>query len=279
MPDVLSPLTHLVAAALAATHTLVTRLGLDPGGGAAWLLAVVGLVIAVRVVLLPLTAHSVRLARATGSARPQLTELRRRHRGRTDLQSRRELAAEQRRIHAEHGVSRAGCLPVLLQLPILFALYHVLAGVARGEPVGAMDAVLVAAAGSASLLGVSLADRLDLSAAPEQVAVVAGLAVTAALLSYATQRWFVLPNLVLEGMPQALADAQRMTPVLSAAGLLVAAGAVPVGLLLYWVASNTWTLGQQAVVTRWFPTPGSPAHTARRARREGQRGGYRRRRM
>lgn len=267
MPDLLSPFTHLVAAALAAAHTFAAWLGLDPGGGPAWLLAIVGLVIVVRAVLLPLTAHSVRLARASGRARPQLTELRRRYQGRKDLESLREMAAEQRRIQAEHGVSRAGCLPVLLQLPVLFALYHVLAGVARGEPVGAMDAVLVASAGSASLLGVSLADRLDLLASPGRLAVVAGLALTSALLSYATQRWFVLPNLVLDGLPEAFADAQRMMPVLSAVGLLVAAGAVPVGLLVYWVASNAWTLGQQAVITRWFPTPGSAAHAGWQARR------------
>lgn len=189
MPEFLSPLAHLVAAALAAAHTLVTRFGLDPGGAPAWVLAIVGLVVAVRAVLLPLTAHSVRLARASGRARPALTELRRRYHGRTDLESLRALTAEQRRIQAEHGVSRAGCLPVLLQLPILFALYHVLASVSRGETVGAMDAVLVASAGSASLLGVSLADRLDLLASPQRLAVVAGLAAVSAALSYVTQRW------------------------------------------------------------------------------------------
>ena len=268
MPDVLSPIHHLVAAALAAAHTLAVSLGLDPGGGPAWILAIVGLVVAVRLALLPLTAHSVRLARASARARPALTELRRRYQGRKDLESLRELTAEQRRIRAEHGVSRAGCLPVLLQLPILFALYHVLASVARGETVGAMDAVLVASAGSASLLGVSLADRMDLLASPGRLAVVAGLAAVSAALSYATQRWFVLPNLALDGMPQAFADAQRMMPALSAIGLLVAASAVPVGLLVYWVASNAWTLGQQAVVTRWFPTPGSAAHDAWLGRRE-----------
>lgn len=77
----------------------------------------------------------------------------------------------------------------------------------------------------------------------------------------------MLPNLVLDGMPAAFADAQRMMPALSAVGVLVAASAVPVGLLVYWVASNAWTLGQQAVVTRWFPTPGSAAHLAWQARR------------
>jgi YidC/Oxa1 family membrane protein insertase len=53
--------------------------------------------------------------------------------------------------------------------------------------------------------------------------------------------------------------AQQLLPALSAVGLLVAAGFVPVALLVYWVVNSTWSLGQAAVVTHWFPTPGSPA--------------------
>ena len=67
----------------------------------------------------------------------------------------------------------------------------------------------------------------------------AGLAVTAALLSYVTQRYVVAPNTVLDGMPEAMVTAQRMMPALSAVGLLVAGGVVPVALLVYWVVSST----------------------------------------
>lgn len=56
-------------------------------------------------------------------------------------------------------------------------------------------------------------------------------------------------------------------PALSALGLLVAAGAVPVALLAYWLCNALWTLGQAAVVWRWFPTPGSPAALRREAAR------------
>ena len=44
-----------------------------------------------------------------------------------------------------------------------------------------------------------------------------------------------------------------------AVGLIVAGGVVPVALLAYWECSSSWTLGQAAVIRRWFPTPGSPA--------------------
>ncbi|GAB49450.1 membrane protein insertase YidC [Mobilicoccus pelagius] len=267
MPDLLAPFAHAVAAALAGTHHVLVSTGLAPDAGLTWVLAIAGLVLAVRLLLLPVAIHSVRLARASALARPHLTAVRERYRGRTDPASLRAQSEELRRVQAEHGVSRLGCLPVLLQLPVLFALYHVLADVAAGRTLGALDAALVASAGSAAVLGVHLADRAGaLLTSPGHFVVVAALALCSAGLGYATQRWFVLPNTSLEGMPAQLADVQRLLPVLSAAGLLVAAASVPAGLLVYWVASNAVTLVQQAVVTTWFPTPGTEAHACREAR-------------
>jgi YidC/Oxa1 family membrane protein insertase len=52
-----------------------------------------------------------------------------------------------------------------------------------------------------------------------------------------------------------------MMPAISAIGLVVAGGVVPVALLVYWVCNAAWTLGQSAVVWHWFPTPGSPTAT------------------
>ena len=90
---------------------------------------------------------------------------------------------------------------------------------------------------------------------------------TAAALSYVTQRYVVAPNTVLDAAPEAMVRVQQLVPALSALGLLVAGGFVPVALLVYWVVSSSWTLGQSALITRWFPTPGSPAAT--RASRRG----------
>ena len=40
----------------------------------------------------------------------------------------------------------------------------------------------------------------------------------------------------------------------------------PLGVMTYWLVSNFWTMGQQFVVIRNMPTPGSPAHKARQER-------------
>ena len=84
--------------------------------------------------------------------------------------------------------------------------------------------------------------------------VVAALAGTAALLSFVTQRYVSAPSIV-DGVPETLLRAQQLMPFLSAAGLIIAGGVVPVALLVYWVANQSWTLAQTAVIARWFPTP------------------------
>ncbi|MCA0436834.1 MAG: membrane protein insertase YidC [Actinobacteria bacterium] len=283
LPDLLLPLKLLVAAVLAVSHDGLVGAGLAPGSGAAWALAIVLLVVVVRAALLPAVWHGVRTAHAAARARPALTQLRDRYAARLDAHRRdpardpdalREMLAEQRAVQAEHGMSRLGCLPALAQVPVLVALYAVLTDVAAGRPVGAMDAALVASAGSASLLGAGLADRFGgFASTPGQGwAVVLLLAGVAAALSFATQHWFVLPNTVLTGLPEPMRAVQRLLPAASAVGVVAAATAVPVGVLVYWVAGNAWMLGQQAAIARWWPTPGSAAaeaQAARRARRTG----------
>ena len=257
--SLLDPLSHALAAVIAAAHAGLTHVGADPAAGTTWLLCIAAVVVVVRVVLLPLVAHGVRLAHASARARPHLQALTERYRNRRDRESVRRLMEERRRVAAEHGMPSLGCLPILLQLPIWLALYHLLADVAAGSPVGAVGPELVASLGAATLLGVPLAERGYLGAGAAHLAVLAGMAATAATLTYVAQRYFVSPNTVTDGLPEAMATAQRMMPALSALGVLVAGGVVPAALLVYWVCNSLWTLAQSAVIWRWFPTPGSRA--------------------
>ena len=157
--SVLDPFSHALAAAVAAAYAGLTSLGADPASGATWLVCIAAVVVAVRLVLLPLAVHGVRLAHSSARARPHLQELTRRYRNRRDATGLRAFAAERRRISAEHGLSRLGFLPLLVQLPIWLALYRLLADAAAGVPVGAMNADLVTSLGAATLLGVPLAER------------------------------------------------------------------------------------------------------------------------
>lgn len=122
-----------------------------------------------------------------------------------------------------------------------------------------MHTDLVASLAAATLIGAPLAGRGYLGGGAAHLLVVAGLAGTAALLSYVTQRYLIAPNTVLSDLPEAVATMHRLMPALSAGGLLVAGAVVPAALLAYWVCNGAWTLAWSAVVWRWWPTPGSPA--------------------
>lgn len=257
--SLLDPFSHALAAVVAAAQVGLTSLGADPTAGYTWLLAIAAVVVAVRVALLPLVVQGVRLAHASASAQPHLRDLAERCRNRKDPESMRKFLEERRRITTEHRVPRLGCLPLLIQLPIWLSLYHLLAEVAGGASVGAMTPELVASLGAAALLGVPLAERGYLGGGATHLAVVAGMAVTAAALAYVTQKYVVGPNTSIDGLPEAVARVQHFMPAFSALGLIVAGGVVPLALLSYWVCNSAWTLGQAAVISRWFPTPGTPA--------------------
>jgi YidC/Oxa1 family membrane protein insertase len=242
--SLLDPIKHALAAVLATTHDALTALGASADSAATWVLGIASLVVLVRLALLPFVIHGVRQAHAAARARPHLQGITERYRGRTDAESLRAHMEERRAVSAEHGVSRLGCLPVLIQLPVWLGLYHLVSDVASG-------------------VAVSLAGHGYLGSGGVHLAVVAGLAVTAAGLSYVTQRFVVASNTSTEGMPEAMVAATRLMPVMSAGGLLLAGGVVPVALLVYWVCSSTWTLGQSAVVARWWPTPGTAAAARR----------------
>ena len=123
-----------------------------------------------------------------------------------------------------------------------------------------MGPALVTSLGAASVVGVTLAGSGYVGGGAAHLAVVAGLALTAASLSYVTQRYVLASNTVTDGLPEAMVTAQRVMPRSPRSGLLVAGGVVPVALLAYWVCNSAWTLGQSAAVAHWFPTPGTAAY-------------------
>jgi len=267
--SLLDPISHALAAVVATTHDGLSALGADPDAGTTWVLCIAAVVVVVRTLVLPIAVHGVRLAHANARARPHLAELQKRFKERSaskDPNAAKEFMEERRRITAEHGVSRWGCLPLLVQIPVWIALYHLLSNLARGRQVGLMDAGQVASLRDATIAGVPLADTGYLGEGGAHLAVVAGLALSAALLSYVTQRWLVRQNTVLTDAPEVMVTVQNTMPLVSAAGMLLAGGVVPVALLVYWVCSQVWTMAQSAVVWRWFPTPGSQAASRLEAR-------------
>ncbi|WP_179951081.1 membrane protein insertase YidC [Xylanimonas oleitrophica] len=256
----LLPLRQAVAWVLVRCHDLATSTGLDPAGGPAWALAIVGLVVAVRLLLVPLVVRQVRAGHAMSALQPELQRIRRKYQGRTDRASLLAAREEQQQVMRSAGARPlAGCLPALLQAPVLFALYATLSGIPRHESVGALDAVLVRQADAAQIAGAPLSGTLLTVDGGAALAFCVVLVVVMAAAQRLTQR-LALRNRpattpdgpLAESMESAMRSMTWVLPVV----LAVTAVHLPVGVVLYWAVSALWSAGQQVLVNRFLPHPG-----------------------
>src|SRR5919199_778867 len=85
-------------------------------------IAIILLTLAIRVLLLPLGLKQIRSMQAMQAIQPQMKALQQKYKG-----NKQKLNEEMMKLYKERGVNPlAGCLPMLLQFPILIALYAVL---------------------------------------------------------------------------------------------------------------------------------------------------------
>ena len=198
--------------------------------GLTWGLAIVGLTFITRALILPLSIKQIRSMRALQALQPQLKEIQERYKDDKERQQREMIG-----FYKEHGINPlASCWPLLLQLPVFFALYSLLSGDSFQAD--------VEASGSASFLFVD--SIVEKPAGAELVILIVLFIVTqlAAGLVMATK---------VEG-PQRII--MFVFPVLIAPFIITQ----PAGLAIYWIATNVWTLGQQAVVKQLLPAPEIP---------------------
>ena len=276
----LNPLYNVVAWILATFHTMWTSLGLPADGGWTWVLSIVGLVVVIRILLIPLFVKQIKAQRGLQMLSPQIKELQKKHKDDRQKQS-----EELMKLYRETGTNPfSSCLPIILQMPIFFALFHVLTvGVAKEIPIGAMDQELVDSAHDASIFGAPisatfLTSQGDLPVGTELINV---RMVTIVLILLMTLTTFITQKqLLVKGIPAA-----QDNPILKQQKILVYVFPLmfavfginfPIGVLFYWLTTNLWSMGQQFYVIRRNPAPGSPAADAleaRQAAKAARRGG------
>lgn len=263
---VLSPVIAVVSAMLAGAHTVLSHLGLEPDSAPAWTAAIVLVVLAVRLAMLPLVVRQVRLTHRATHAQPELAAIRQRYQGRRDQASLLRQAQEVRAVNAQHGISLAATLPTLAHVPALSAVYVLLRDVSAGLPMASISLHLATSASQASVAGVQLGSTLSSLVTAGLLGPAAGLVGVCLLLgglAWATQRYLVLPNLAAHTAHGPAGQMQRWMPAVAGIGAGAAAAMVPAGVVVYLLASALWTAGQQGVITRFWPTPTSPAATRR----------------
>lgn len=228
-----------------------------------WVLAIVFLVLTVRVVLFPLFVKQIKSQRAMQAIQPKVKELQERHKGdRETLQK--ELMELYRR---ENANPLMGCLPLLLQIPVFFGMFHILRRLNpdKGENAktlygwtleqfnSASDARLFGAP-IASTFGSSDADLAALGASSTTVKIVAGTLVAIMILTtYLTSRQMILKTGWSEDPNQRMIQKLMLYGI--PVSLLVSGSIFPIGVVIYWVTTNLFSLGQQHWVLHKYPPP------------------------
>ncbi|NUU06460.1 membrane protein insertase YidC [Leifsonia sp. C5G2] len=278
MPDIIGlvlwPIKWVVELILVAFHWLFTQIGLDPAAGLTWVLSIVGLTVVVRAALIPIFVRQIKNQRRMLEIAPQLKKIQDKYKGKKDQFSREAMSRETMELYKKTGTNPlSSCLPLLLQMPVFFALFQVLNGAQSGKAgVGPLNEVLAQQFGNATLFGVAPLHQSfqgAMNAHPPQVAVMIIAAVMVVLMTgsqFLTQLQIVSKNMSPETKASPQFKQQRILLYLLPFVFLFSGFAFPLGVMFYWLTSNLWTMGQQFLVIRNMPTPGSDAAKAREAR-------------
>ncbi|MFD5817086.1 membrane protein insertase YidC [Streptomyces sp. NPDC127038] len=237
-----------------------------PDTGWAWGLSIVSLVVLIRICLIPLFVKQIKATRAMQTLQPEMKKIQERYKNDKQRQS-----EEMMKLYKETGTNPlSSCLPILAQSPFFFALYHVLNGIATGTTIGVIDDQLLASARKAHIFGAPLAAKFTdsaetvakLGATLTDVRVVTAIMIVMMSASqFYTQRQLMTKN-VDTTVKTPFMQQQKMLMYVFPVMFAVFGINFPVGVLVYWLTTNVWTMGQQMYVIRNNPTPGSKAQAA-----------------
>ncbi|MTK04001.1 membrane protein insertase YidC [Micromonospora sp. CP22] len=257
---------HAISATLLFWHGVWQRLLGDAsalGTTWSWVLGIVFLVLTVRIILFPVFVKQIRSQRAMQALQPRIAELRARHRD--DRETLQKEIVELYRVEKANPLM--GCLPMLVQIPVFLGLLHVLRHLKPTMPehlktLYGWSVAQFDSASSATLFGAPIAGTFRSTGA--QVALLGGdtatVRVVAAVLiaamivtTYLSSRQLILRSGWAQDPQQRLV--QRLMLYGIPASLLVSGLIFPIGVIIYWVTTNLFSLGQQTWMLRRYPPP------------------------
>jgi YidC/Oxa1 family membrane protein insertase len=207
----------------------------------AWGWAIILLTLTVRVLLLPLAIKQTQSMRAMQALSPEVKKIQSKYKAdrslmRSDPEKFRELRGKQQEeltsLYRERGVNpAAGCLPLIAQMPVFFALFTVL-----------RDSSIVPELAGARFY---LIDPLSVSATQGAGIGAFLLIALMGVTTFVSQRQMMASNPAMANQPQQRIMLYAMPVLLTVFGINF-----PAGVLLYWVTTNLWTMGQQYVMFR-----------------------------
>jgi YidC/Oxa1 family membrane protein insertase len=223
--------------------------------GLAWALGIMFLVFTLRAIMFKPFVKQVRSMRQMQQFAPEIKKLQKKY-----AKDKQKLAAEMQKLQREHGFSPlGGCLPMVLQIPVFIGLYHVLRSFGNSPNQNYFfKAREVSSYLQANLFGARLSNFITqptevltrLGANRASVILVSiPLMILASGLTHLTARHSVARQNPEAATPQS-AIMNKVTLYVFPLGVLVFGLFFPIGLLLYWLANNSWTLMQQRIVYR-----------------------------
>jgi YidC/Oxa1 family membrane protein insertase len=234
----------------------------------------VGLVVVIRILLIPLFVKQIKASRGLQLIQPQLKVIQEKYKGKTDQASKQAMTQETMALYRDTGTNPfSSCLPILLQSPVFFALFRVLngiQGIAGGKKagIGPFDQALAIQANQATLFGAPLSDTFMHAKSFSTQLLTVVLIILMSASTFTTQRQLMMKNMPANALDNPFAKQQKI--MLYVLPLIFAVSGVnfPIGVLIYWLTTNVWSMGQQFYVIRRMPAPGSPAEEAMNKRKE-----------
>lgn len=251
----LNVLYSAIAKVVLAIHSALSPV-FGANTGAAWALSIVLLTVAMRLLLFPLFVKQIRAQRAMQALQPKVKELREKHKGDKEAQQREMMA-----LYKEHGANPvAGCLPLVLQMPVFFALFRVLDHIKPGaSPKYGFTADQIHSAAVAKVFGAPIAASFNssadtlrgLAASALNVQVLAAvLIVLMGASTFMTQRQLLSRTGPVDPMQ---AKTQKIMLYVLPFTFVIFGYRFPIGVLLYWLTTNVWSMGQQYFVIKRMP--------------------------
>ena len=237
--SVLQPLEDAVRWLLERFHSL----------GLPWAWAIVATTIVVRVVLVPLTVRQIHSMQSLQKHAPEMKEIHRKYKG-----DRQKLNEELMKFYKENHINpAASCLPLIAQLPVFFALYLVLRHFSKHLPCSLHPATLCVSRGDFSWLHVVPNIAAKANSHWSGYLLLAIYAGSQILSSYF--------------MSTTMDKTQRVILMVVPLVFISVVAHFPAGLVLYWVTTNLWTVGQGLITRRLMPKTPLPSFGSRRTSR------------
>jgi len=277
MDTILWPLKVAVAWVMVRIHDFLVLIGMGKGPGVAWVLSIVGLTILMRLLIMPLFVRQIRASRGMQLMQPELKAIQDKYKGKKDQVSRQRMQEEMMALYRKHGTNPfSSCFPILLQMPVFFALFRVLANLQSvashtypgHDSIGPLTAALAEEVQNSKVFGASLSSSF-MNATDSATKIVT---VVMIVMMSATQ-WYTMAQLSTKNMPESAKTSDN--PMMRSQKIMMTIMPIffaftgiqfQIGVLVYWVTTNLWTMGQQFFTIRNMPAPGSEAEKKYRAR-------------